>query len=460
MMNEKKKNQKKQRIFSGASPEKVAEDLAPLISFKELGMPLSQLRALLEEKLFPHLMNYAPPQFQSMFNTLPEPGAKFGAVLQTQYNQGVTNWQVSPGGAVLEELCARALCLMFGFPLDADATFMYCGTYANQQALFMALHRHAEKQGFDLNEKGIKGFKDPKKLAILCSEDAHFSLIHAVRMLGLGEKSLVPVEVDSKRRMDGDKFQQKINQLGKDNIFCAVATAGTTSTGAVDPLDLIAEIAIKEGIWSHVDGAYGLAYSLVPEWETLFQGKEKADSVSWDPHKQFGVPIPNSVLFVKREQEFERMTLHSDYFNLKHDPHPNPGLKSAPSTRPFSALPLITSIQHQGLKRIRARLQSPLAAVRDAAENIKSEPELELCLEPDTGILCFQVVPGDLEPEKINDLQETIFSEIMSKGENTISKTKLGDKTALRLVAVSPAVKSKHLLETVYLSRDIGRTKS
>jgi L-2,4-diaminobutyrate decarboxylase len=370
--------------------------------------------------------------------------------LAIQHNQGVTNWQVSPGGAMLEELCAKALCLMFGFPLDADATFMYCGTYANQQALFMALHKHAEKQGFDLSQKGITGFKDPENLFVLCSEDVHFSFKHGARILGLGEKCLVPVKTDQNQKMDVNHFQQEIDRLGRENIFCSVATAGTTSTGSVDPLSSIAEISINEDIWVHIDGAYGLAYSLVPEWAPLFQGKELADSVSWDPHKQFGVPIPNSVLFAKNEHDFARMTLFSDYFNPQKDTHPNPGLKSVPSTRPFSALPLITSILHQGLKKIRQRLRSLLEAAKKAAEQIKSEPELELCLKPDTGILCFQVVPEGLNPDKVNDLQETVYEEIMSQGERTLSKTKIGGKTVLRLVAVSPAVQSKHLLETFF----------
>jgi L-2,4-diaminobutyrate decarboxylase len=454
-----KKNKHKKKIFSGASPEKVAEDLAPLLHFKEKGMPLSELHTLLKNNLFPHLMNYALPQFQSMFNTLPETGAKFGAKLELESNQGVTNWQVSPGGAMMEELFAKELCLMFGFPQNADATFMYCGTYANQQALYMALHKHAEKHGFDLNQRGITGFKNPDKLFVLCSEDAHFSLQHAVRTLGLGEKSLIPVKVDQNRRMDVNHFQQKIDQYGRDNIFCSVATAGTTSTGSVDPLSSIAKISINENIWVHVDGAYGLAYSLVPEWEPLFRGKELADSVSWDPHKQFGVPIPNSVLFVKNKQDFKRMALFSDYFNPQQDKDPNPGLKSMPSTRPFSALPLISSILHQGLKKIRARLRSPLEAVRKAALKIKMDPELELCLKPDTGILCFRVVPRDLNPDKLNKLQETIYKKIMSKGERTLSKTRIWDKTALRLVAVSPKIKSRDLLETAFLSRNIARKK-
>ncbi len=440
---------KKVRIFSGASPAQVREDLKPLVDFQDEGLSLSAIRQLLEKSLFPHLMNYDLPQFQSMFNTLPEEGAKFGAVIALQYNQGVTNWQVSPGGAMLEELCGQALCRLFGFASDADATFMYSGTYANQQALYMALHRMAEEEGFDLAQKGLQGFKKPGRLVVLTSEDAHFSLRHAVRMLGLGEKNLIPLIVDKNRKISAKNLQDKLRELwGKKDIVCVVATAGTTSTGAVDPILPIAKICRKAGIWLHLDGAYGLAYCLVPEWEHLFSGRELADSVSWDPHKQLGIPIPNSVLFARRGEDFSRMALFGDYFNPKGDPRPNPGLKSPPSTRPFSALPLVTSLLHQGIKKVVERLRAPLVAVKNASLRIMQEDEVELCLQPDTGILCFRITPEDFPEEDLDKLQEYIYETIMREGMGTISKTKLGAKTVLRLVAVSPHIAGEHLMET------------
>ena len=111
----------------------------------------------------------------------------------------MTNWQVSPGGAVLEEACCRVLCRLFGLPETADATFMYSGTYANQQALYLALHRHAQRRGVDLAARGLAGLEDPGRLAVVASRGAHFSIIHAMRMLGLGEDSLVLVDVDEQR---------------------------------------------------------------------------------------------------------------------------------------------------------------------------------------------------------------------------------------------------------------------
>jgi L-2,4-diaminobutyrate decarboxylase len=451
------KKQRRTPIFSGASPEKVAEDLKPLVDFQDDGLSLPVLRQLLEKRLFPHLMNYELPEFQSMFNCVPEEGAKFGAVIALQYNQGVTNWQVSPGGAMLEELCCKSLCRLYGLNPDADATFMYSGTYANQQALYMALNRKAEEQGFDFAQKGLQGFADPAALSILTSEDAHFSLKHAVRMLGLGEDNLFPLPVDKNRRIDLEKMRKTLAELkDRKDIFCVVATAGTTSTGSVDPIGPLAQICRESGIWLHVDGAYGLAYCLVPEWEHLFAGRELADSVSWDPHKQFGVPIPSSVLFVKRKKDFERMALYSDYFNPLEDPKPNPSLKSPPSTRPFSALALVTSLLYQGKKKVIARLRAPLAAINEAADRIQDEPGIELSLRPDTGILCFRVTPEGFPKNRLNDLQEYIYDQVMQEGKRTISKTKLGEKSVLRLVAVSPALSSENLMETIAHARAIG----
>jgi L-2,4-diaminobutyrate decarboxylase len=441
-------------IYSGASPDKVAKDLQPLIDFQEEGLSPKTLEKLISDRLIPHLMQYGHPGFHSMFNFFLEEGAELGAKIALAYNQGVTNWQVSPGGAVLEELCCQALCRLFGFPPEADATFMYSGTYANQEALYLALHRKAEVCGFDFTQKGLNGFDDLTRLRVLASRDAHFSLKHAVRMLGLGEESLVPVDVDKNRRLDVDCLKETVNKLKQvKDIFCVVATAGTTSTGSVDPILSMAEICQDLDAWLHVDGAYGLAYSLIPDLKSLFSGIELADSVSWDPHKQFGVPIPSSLLFVKRKEDFIRMAIYSEYFNRKDDLRPNPGLKSPPSTRPFMALPLVISLRHLGMKKVIKRLKAPITAIRELAEKLKNEADVEIVHKPDTGILCFRLVPESFPEEKLNKLQEDIYERIMSGGERTISITKLDEKTVLRLVAISPSVTSKALKETISEAR-------
>ncbi|MFC2098049.1 pyridoxal phosphate-dependent decarboxylase family protein, partial [Bacteroidota bacterium] len=400
-----------------------------------------KLEELIREKLIPHLMHYDLSGFQSMFNAFPEEGARLGAEVALKYNQGVTNWQVSPGGAMLEELCVKSLCKLFGLNKKADATFMYCGTYANQQALYLALHKKAEQEGFDFTKKGIKGFKNPEKLKVICTKEAHFSIKHAVRILGLGEESLLFIDVDRNRRMNINSLQKVVsNTANQFDIFCVMATTGTTSTGSVDPVFEIANICSGKNIWLHVDGAYGLAYSLVPEWKPLFKGIDIADSISWDPHKQLGIPIPNSVLFVKNSDDFLRVALHSAYFNRETDTEPNPGVKSPPSTRPFSALPLVCSLRFQGMKKVIERLRVPLEAIKSAAEFIKNEDEMELIHQPDTGILCFRIIPDFIHKNDLDKLQKFLFDEIMKRGERSIAISEIDNNMVLRIVAISPSV--------------------
>ena len=210
-------------IYSGASPEEVASDLKPLINFQEEGLSLKKLQHLIEERLLPHFMQYDRQEFQSLFNFFPEKGAEFGARIALQYNQGVTNWQVSPGAVMAEELCCKALCRLFGLSLESDATFMYCGTYSNQSALYLALHWAAEQQGFDFAKNGIQGFEDPSRLVAVTSREAHFSLKHALRIMGLGEQRLVTLPVDKNRRIDVQHMQETIDELQVTNdIFCAI----------------------------------------------------------------------------------------------------------------------------------------------------------------------------------------------------------------------------------------------
>jgi L-2,4-diaminobutyrate decarboxylase len=351
---------------------------------------------------------------------------------------------------MLEELCGQALCRLFGLGPEAGATFMYSGTYGNQQALYMALHRHAQRQGFDLAQKGIAGFAAPERLAILVSESGHFSLKHAVRILGLGEQSLVALPLDAQWRIDVRKLPDIVRALSAErDIFCLVATAGTTATGAVDPIPPMARLAAETGAWLHVDGAYGYAYKLVPEWAHRFAGDESADSITWDPHKQLGAPIPNSLLFVRQQEEFARMALYSHYFNRPDDAEPNPGLKSPPSTRPLSALPLVAILRGRGLRQVIADLRSPLTAIRDLAAYLQKQPDIELLHKPETGILCFRLRPADVPEQQLDGLQRQLYDQLMASGKRAISLTKLGDKQSLRIAIVSPNTTAADLRQTV-----------
>ncbi len=443
------------RIHSGATPKQIATDLEPLLAIHEQGISLEDLKRLVRDCLVPHLVHYEHPGFHSLYNFLPDEGAAFGAKLALEHNQGVTNWQVSPGGVMLEELCCQMLCRLFGLNPGADATFMYSGTYANHQALYLALHRKAERCGFSLAEEGIAGFPNLGRLAVVASEEAHFSIRQTLRMLGLGERSLVQIPADENRRMDVRRLRETLLHLAEHrDVVAVVMTAGISSTGSIDPIGPVIDLCEDLDAWIHIDGAYGFAYRLLPEYEDHFSRAELADSVTWDPHKQLGVPIPCSVLFCRRREDFERMALYSGYFNREGEIEPNPGLKSAPSTRPLSALPLVATMRHLGLEGIRKRLRIPLEAIRALAEELAEEEDIELLNEPDLGIVCLRIKPPGFPAGNLDALQQYLYERTMNEAERSISLTEINGKTALRFLVVSKTVTARSLMETIqYLRR-------
>jgi L-2,4-diaminobutyrate decarboxylase len=444
------------QIYSGASPDQIRKDLLPLVNFQSEGMPLEALATIISQSLVPHFANYEHPAFHSLYNFFPEKGAMMGAEIALMYNQGVTNWIVSPGAVMLEELCCKALCRLFKLDSTADATFYYCGTYSNQSALFLALHWTAEAHGFDFSKKGLLGFKDPNRLVALTSTDAHFSLKHALRIMGLGDESLITIPVDTNRKMDAAILKETIQNIKEEkDIFCVVATAGTTATGAIDPLSEIADICEAKNIWLHVDAAYGLAYSLIPSRKQFFAGIERADSITWDPHKQFGVPIPNSLLFVRRASDLYRNAIFSDYFNRADDPEPNPGLKSPPTTRPFSALPVVTTIKYLGLNQVINRLQYHVNVIENSVELLSKEKDIAIVHTPELGILCLRFKPVGFPLDQLDQLHQFIFDEIKAEGKRAVSLTKLDDKKVLRIVVLNQNVTPESILQSIADFRSI-----
>lgn len=123
-------------------------------------------------------------------------------------------------------------------------------------------------------------------------------------------------------------------------------------------------------------------------------------------------------------------------------------------------MPLVASLRHQGMKRVIERLRAPLAAVKSAAERLKNEPDIEICNDPETGILCLRIVPQGFPQGELDDLQQNLYARIKSAGRRSISITRLNDQTVLRLVAVSPEVTAKDLLDTVRCLRALSKGMS
>ena len=145
------------------------------------------------------------------------------------------------------------------------------------------------------------------------------------------------------------------------------------------------------------------------------------------------------------------MALHSSYFNRPGEVEPNPGVKSPPSTRPMSALPLVTILRGQGLRKVIEGLRSPLVAMHALADTLENEPDVEVLHQPDTGILCFRMKPDGTPAQDLDSLQRKLYQRINSSGERSISMAKIGGQTALRLVVISAQADASSTHETTGL---------
>ena len=170
-----------------------------------------------------------------------------------------------------------------------------------------------------------------------------------------------------------------------------------------------------------------------------------------------GIPIPSSLLFLNDGTNFERVNVYSNYFNRKEEEMPNPGLKSPPSTRPFSALPLVASIKTQGLHGLRKRLRSSINAVNDLAEFLIDDAEIEIMNEPDTGVICFRVQPVEIDKQDLCSLQEYVYKRTNLEGKRAISIATIKGKKVLRLVSVSPEVTVRALKSTILSIKEMAK---
>jgi len=349
---------------------------------------------------------------------------------------------------MLEELCGRALCRLLGLAATTDATFMYSGTYANQQALYLALHRHAERRGFDLAQEGIVGFGDPNRLAVLVSADAHFSLRHAARMLGLGEAALVALPVDANRRIDALRARHLITDLQTEReIVAVVATAGTTNTGAIDPLQAIGELAKENAIWYHVDGAYGLPGILDKNVSHHYQGLELADSVIVDPHKWLGASVGIAATFVRDRQLLYRAFTQepSDYLEgsveqgdtsapaVEHSlddfgiPYFDFGVELSAPCRGVVVWALIREI---GVEGIRQRIERHNQMARRLSQQANAHLKLEVLSEPTISICCFRYRPA--HSADIDRFNQSLHRRLVRENEYMPSTTRVRGQLALR----------------------------
>jgi glutamate/tyrosine decarboxylase-like PLP-dependent enzyme len=241
-----------------------------------------------------------------------------------------------------------------------------------------------------------------------------------------------------------------------------VGSAGTVNAGLIDPLDELADVAQAEGLWFHVDGAYGALGVLDPGIADRYRGMERADSLALDPHKWLGVPVDAGCALVRRGEDLRDVfSLIPPY--LRHDTGATVGTFAEygfEQTRPFRALKTWATIAARGRAGIAAQVARANRLARELAALVENEPELELAVAPETSIVAFRARPAGCPPDRLEGVNRALPEAVQARGRAFITGTVFDGRETLRACILHPDTGSKHLAilvsEVVATARDLA----
>jgi glutamate/tyrosine decarboxylase-like PLP-dependent enzyme len=328
---------------------------------------------------------------------------------------------------------------LLGFPPDAGGILVSGGSMANLLALAVARSKEAD---FDVRADGLRAA--PKPLTLYGSAEMHSSVQRAVEVLGLGSHSLRVIPVLEDDTIDLTALHARITQDMADGCrpICLVANAGTTNTGAIDPLNGLADVAEEYGMWLHVDGAFGALAAFSPELRPLVHGLERADSIAFDLHKWGYQPFEVGAVLVRdREMHRDTFTLTPEY--LRH------GLRGTAGgdlwwseygiqlTRGFRALKVWMMFKVHGAEKLGRLIRQNVEQARYLADLVERSPHLELLAPVALNVVCFRYIEKGLDEAQLNALNEEILIRIQEAGLAVPSGTRVRGRYAIRCAIVN-----------------------
>lgn len=377
-------------------------------------------------------------------------------LLASGLNANVGGWAISPAAEEVELQLVEWLARRFGYPADAGGMVVQGGSLANLTGLKLA-RDHAWPGGRQ------DGLASGPPLAFYTSSEAHFTIDRAADVLGLGESAVRKVPVDADMRMRVDELERLIEADVARGVRPAaiVATAGTTGTGAIDPLARVAEVASRHGAWFHVDAAYGGALAVTDSLRPRLAGIERADSITFDAHKWLYAPVTSAFILVRDGALLNRsFSAHAAYVEQERhvlDRGPDLGQGGLQLSRSFSALRVWVALLAHGRSAFARRIEHDVALTTWLGERVEATPELELACAPSLSICCFRFLPSGVEDEEYLDrLNMRIMTEIQSDGQVFPSNAQVHGRTAIRSCIVSFRTEARHLQFLMDKVRETG----
>jgi L-2,4-diaminobutyrate decarboxylase len=362
----------------------------------------------------------------------PFPSAVLADLAISTLNQSTAVWEMSPIGTEIEKEVVRWLARRAGYSDESEGTAVSGGSAANLTALLAARARWQQESG-----------GSARRPVIVCSADAHYSVVRAAAIMGIAAGDVLKVLTDAQHRMDLGALGAVLDEIemsGERSPLAIVATAGSTATGAFDHLTAIADIRDRYRTWLHVDAAHGASVLLSASLRGLVDGLDRADSFAWDPHKMLWMPLSLGIVLV-RDGNWLRRAFAADapYLFQAERAGQDIGAMTIQCSKRADAVKLWLSLKMSGTAPFEAALDHVAAVTRHLHSLVASSSDFEAMHEPEFNIFCFRWIgDGTLPDEELDAANAAMRERLVRSGEAWITSTVLKGRRVLRVTLINP----------------------
>jgi aromatic-L-amino-acid decarboxylase len=414
----------------------------------ETGDSVEQWLRDLDEIILPGITHWNHPGFMAYFGLTPSGAGILADLVSSSLNVNGMLWKTSPALTELEQVVMQWYARAMGLPSDWFGMI----TDTASTSTLVALAAAREAAGLNVREEGLSS---KPQLTMYCSQEAHSSVDKAGLVLGIGSAGIRRIPSDDMYRMRIDLLEESVERDASEGRkpFAVVATVGTTSATAVDPVPAIADLCSKHRLWLHVDAAYAGTAAIAPEFRWALEGCDRADSLVANPHKWMFTPIDCSALFCRRSEALrDAFSLVPEY--LRTDAHGVTDLMdySFQLGRRFRSLKLWFIFRYFGTEGIAARIRRHVQMAQSFSGWVDAHPELERLAPVPFSVVCFRARPREITDEgRLEELNSAVLARVNAGGEVFLSHTKLKDRYCLRLAVGNLGTSMGHLRRALEL---------
>jgi aromatic-L-amino-acid decarboxylase len=445
------------KVFQAGAPEEIKKLFSE--SLPEKGRDFEEVLSEIGEKVIDTATMNISPRFHAYYTGGGNQAAIPAELISVALNQNALKWHCSPSCTEMERQVVRWIAEFIGYSQEAGGYILSGGSVANFVCLAVA---RKIKSSINVADDGL--YASPV-MTIYVSEEGHSSIDKAVDMLGLGRKNLRKIPVKDDLTININALKDQIIKDSEAGLLpiCAIGIAGTTNTGAVDPLEELAKVCSQHNLWFHVDAAYGGPAAATESAGNLFRGMEKADSIVIDPHKWMYIPFEAGCVLVKNEKHLrDTFSLLPDYLRADIDKSGRYNYMeyTFELTRNFHALKIWTTFKLYGAGRIRETIEEDIQNIRYLADLIDESDDFERLSQVPLSVVCFRYRTGDETKHEddvfLDELNQKLIARIEEDGRFFVTGTKIKSRTALRVVCINHRTTKKDLDILINVIREMG----